>query len=96
MIPTGWDEFKDILKNCNAPRMILNYETLEEMQGTKRPSLSTSKAMQTQTATVSSKAAQTSTKTSPSKSRSRSSSTKVRKSFSHFRYPAQIKSSCTS
>ena len=73
MIPNGWDEFKDILKNSNAPRMILNYETLEEMQGIKRPSLATSKAMQT--TTISSKAAQT----SPTKSRSRSSSTKLRK-----------------
>ena len=74
MIPTGWNEFKDILKNSNAPRMILNYETLEEMQGIKRPSLATSKAMQT-TTTTSSKAAQT----SPSKSSSRSSSIKVGK-----------------
>ena len=67
MIPTGWDEFKDILKNSNAPRIVLNYETLEKMQGTKSPSRATSKAMQTQTATVPSKAVQTSTKTSPSK-----------------------------
>ena len=30
--PAGWKAFKDILKSSNAPRMILNYETLEEMQ----------------------------------------------------------------
>ena len=71
--------------------MILNYETLEEMQGIKRPSLATSKAMQT--TTISSKAAQTSAKTSPSKSSSRSSSTKVRKSLrerSSHRRPAYL------
>ena len=33
--PTGWHAFLDILRDSNAPRMILNYETLGEMQGRK-------------------------------------------------------------
>ncbi|MEL7307313.1 MAG: hypothetical protein AAGK05_05190 [Pseudomonadota bacterium] len=31
--PPGWDYFVNILKDNNSPRMILNYETLEEMHG---------------------------------------------------------------
>ena len=38
IIPPGWETFRDILKKSNAPRMILNYETLEEMQGVPSPS----------------------------------------------------------
>ena len=30
--PVGWDYFRDRLQDSNAPRMILNYETLEEMK----------------------------------------------------------------
>lgn len=31
--PPGWEYFLDKLKEINAPRMLLNYETLEEMSG---------------------------------------------------------------
>ena len=43
IIPTGWETFKNILKDSNAPRMILNYDTLEEMQSVKTPSTVTPK-----------------------------------------------------
>lgn len=32
MIPSGWSEFLHVLRDSNAPQMLLNYETLEEMQ----------------------------------------------------------------
>ena len=32
IIPKGWDSFMNILKDNNTPRMILNYETLQEME----------------------------------------------------------------
>ena len=32
MTPAGWSSFLDILRDNNAPRMILNYDTLDEMQ----------------------------------------------------------------
>ena len=42
--PPGWEEFKTLLKDANAPRMILNYETLEEMHHhLKDPLLTTSR-----------------------------------------------------
>ena len=31
MIPTGWDYFLNVLRGNNAPRMIMNYETLEDL-----------------------------------------------------------------
>jgi hypothetical protein len=31
MIPVGWNHFLNILKDSNTPRMIMNYETLEEL-----------------------------------------------------------------
>lgn len=43
IIPPGWETFKNILKDSNAPRMILNYDTLEEMQSVKTPSTVTPK-----------------------------------------------------
>jgi hypothetical protein len=33
IIPDGWKEFLKILRANNAPRMIMNYETLEELHG---------------------------------------------------------------
>ena len=33
IIPEGWKEFLKILRANNAPRMIMNYETLEELHG---------------------------------------------------------------
>ena len=42
--PPGWDSFKTLLKDSNAPRMILNYETLEEMHHhVKDPSMTTAR-----------------------------------------------------
>lgn len=32
MTPAGWSSFLNILRDNNAPRMILNYDTLDEMQ----------------------------------------------------------------
>ena len=32
MIPPGWSKFLEILREYNVPRMILNYETLDELQ----------------------------------------------------------------
>lgn len=32
MIPSGWNNFLHILRDNNAPRMMLNYDTLDEMQ----------------------------------------------------------------
>lgn len=32
LTPFGWSYFLDILRNQNAPRMILNYDTLDELQ----------------------------------------------------------------
>lgn len=34
--PVGWDYFKDRLHDSNAPKMILNYETLDEMRSPTR------------------------------------------------------------
>ena len=33
IVPKGWDRFVNVLRDHNAPRMVLNYETLDEMQG---------------------------------------------------------------
>lgn len=35
IIPEGWNSFVKILKDNNTPRMILNYDTLQEMDGAK-------------------------------------------------------------
>ena len=32
MVPPGWQTFLDILRDNNVPRMILNYDTLDEMK----------------------------------------------------------------
>ena len=49
--PPGWEEFKTLLKDANAPRMILNYETLEEMHHhMKDPLLTTSRIKSVPTA----------------------------------------------
>ena len=32
MTPAGWSSFMDILRDNNTPRMMLNYDTLDEMQ----------------------------------------------------------------
>ena len=37
MTPPGWNTFLKILQDNNAPRMILNYETLEDMQTVQKP-----------------------------------------------------------
>ena len=39
MIPPGWSKFLELLREYNVPRMILNYETLDELQfkGTTAP-----------------------------------------------------------
>ena len=37
IVPTGWNEFLNVLRNNNAPRMILNYDTLGEMQAAQLP-----------------------------------------------------------
>ena len=33
IIPSGWNNFLKVLKDTNAPRMILNYDTLNEING---------------------------------------------------------------
>ena len=38
MTPAGWSRFLDILRVNNAPRMILNYDTLDEMQSQSKSS----------------------------------------------------------
>ena len=39
IVPAGWDHFLDILRETNAPRMIMNYDTLEELHtpGSRKP-----------------------------------------------------------
>ena len=37
IIPEGWDMFVNILRDNNAPRMMLNYETLEELAQVRKP-----------------------------------------------------------
>ena len=32
IVPTGWQTFLDVLRDNNVPRMILNYDTLDEMK----------------------------------------------------------------
>ena len=38
IVPAGWEHFLNMLRETNAPRMIMNYDTLEELQapGSKR------------------------------------------------------------
>lgn len=35
ILPVGWSQFINILRDNNAPRMIMNYETLEELHASK-------------------------------------------------------------
>lgn len=37
IVPTGWKEFLNVLRDNNAPRMILNYDTLDEIQAAQLP-----------------------------------------------------------
>ena len=41
LTPVGWSQFLNLLSDQNAPRMILNYDTLDELQHLRAPSLTT-------------------------------------------------------
>ena len=37
IVPTGWNDFLNVLRDNNAPRMILNYDTLDEIRAVQVP-----------------------------------------------------------
>ena len=51
IVPTGWNDFLNVLRDNNAPRMILNYDTLDEIRAVQVPKKISTRASSTSSST---------------------------------------------